>query len=78
MSGLLAVKLRRDVRATWPRLVMMVVAIAVSLTVFGAILFGWSAIGRETERAYLGTEPASATIRFSPGLDAEQMGRALF
>ena len=73
MSRLLAVKLRRDVRATWPRLVMMVVAIAVSLTVFGGILFGWSAISRETERAYLGTEPASATIRFGPGVDAQRM-----
>ncbi len=71
--SLLAVKLRRDVRATWPRLAMMVVAIAVSLTVFGGVLFAWSAIHRETEAAYLGTQPASATIRFGPGFDAEQM-----
>jgi putative ABC transport system permease protein len=71
--SLLAVKLRRDLRAIWPRLVMMVVAIAVSLTVFGGVLFAWSAIHRETERAYLGTEPASATIRFGPGIDAGEM-----
>src|SRR6266542_803909 len=71
--SLLAVKLRRDLRAIWPRLVMMVVAIAISLTVFGGVLFSWSAISRETERAYLGTEPASATIRFGPGADAEEM-----
>src|SRR6266542_3916364 len=71
--SLMGVKLRRDLRATWPRLVLMVVAIAVSLTVFGGVLFAWSAIGRETEQAYLGTEPASATIRFGPGVDAEEM-----
>lgn len=52
---------------------MMLVAIAVSLTVFGGVLFTWSASDRETEQAYLGTEPASATISFSPGIDAEEM-----
>jgi putative ABC transport system permease protein len=73
MSGLLAVKLRRDLRAAWSRLLLMVVAIAVSLTVFGTVLFAWSAIGRETERAYLSTGPASATIRFGPAIDAAEM-----
>jgi putative ABC transport system permease protein len=52
---------------------MMVVAIAVSLTVFGGVLFAWSVIGRETEQAYLSTEPASATIRIDPAIDAEEM-----
>ena len=40
----------------------MVVAIAVSLTMFGAVLLAWAAAGRETEAAYASTEPASATI----------------
>jgi putative ABC transport system permease protein len=73
MTGLLTVKLRRDLRATWARTVLMVIAIAVSLTAFATVLFAWSAISRETERAYLGTEPASATIRFGPGIDATEM-----
>ncbi|TDD68898.1 ABC transporter permease [Jiangella aurantiaca] len=73
MTGLLAVKLRRDLRATWPRIALMVVAIAVSLTAFSAVLYAWSAIDREVERAYLSTEPASATIRFAPGVDTERM-----
>jgi putative ABC transport system permease protein len=73
VTGLLAVKLRRDLRAAWPRLVMMAAAIAISLTVFGGVLYAWSAIGRETERAYLGTRPASATIRFGPAVDAGEM-----
>jgi putative ABC transport system permease protein len=73
MSSLLAVKLRRDLRATWSRMLLMVIAIAVSLTVFSAVLYAWSVISRETERAYLSTEPASATIRFGPAVDAEEM-----
>jgi putative ABC transport system permease protein len=73
VSSLLAVKLRRDLRATWPRIVMMVVAVAVSLTVFSTVLYAWSAISRETEQAYLSTEPASATIRFAPAVDAGEM-----
>ncbi|MEX0629664.1 MAG: FtsX-like permease family protein [Chloroflexota bacterium] len=73
MSGLLAVKLRRDLRATWSRYVLMVVAIAVSLTVFSAVLYTWSASDRETQQAYLSTAPASATIRFGPPVDAEEM-----
>ena len=70
---MLTVKLRRDLRATWPRMVMMVVAIAVGLTVFGAVLYAWSTITRETENAYLSTEPASATILLDRRIDAEQM-----
>jgi putative ABC transport system permease protein len=73
MSSMLTVKLRRDLRATWPRLAMMAVAIAVSLTVFSAVLYAWSTITRETERAYLSTEPASATILLDRGVDAERM-----
>jgi putative ABC transport system permease protein len=73
MTSMLTVKLRRDLRATWPRLAMMAVAIAVSLTVFSAVLYAWSTIGRETERAYLSTEPASATILLDRGVDAERM-----
>jgi putative ABC transport system permease protein len=73
VTGLLAVKLRRDLRATWSRILMMVVAIAVSLTVFATVLYAWSVISRETQRAYLSTKPASATIRFSPAIDADEM-----
>jgi putative ABC transport system permease protein len=51
----------------------MVVAIAVSLTVFGGVLFAWSASGRETGAAYMGTEPASATILLDKPVDANTM-----
>jgi putative ABC transport system permease protein len=73
MTSLLVVKLRRDLRATWSRFLLMVVAIAVSLTVFGTVLYAWGTSGRETEQAYLGTEPASATIVLDQAIDAEEM-----
>jgi putative ABC transport system permease protein len=50
-----------------------VVAIAVSLTVFGGVLLTWSVTARETGRAYVGTEPASATIVLDQGINAERM-----
>jgi putative ABC transport system permease protein len=71
--SMLTVKLRRDLRATWSRLALMVVAIAVSLTVFGGVLAAWGAMGRESSRAYLSTEPASATILLDRPVDAGQM-----
>jgi len=67
------VKLRRDLRASWSRYVLMVVAIAVSLTVFGGVLAAWATMGRESSRAYMSTEPASATILLDKAIDAEQM-----
>ncbi|MGP3918389.1 ABC transporter permease [Nonomuraea sp. 10N515B] len=69
----MTVKLRRDLRAAWPRFVLMVIAIAVSLTVFGGVLNAWSAIGRETSGAYMSTEPASATIVLDRDLDPQRM-----
>lgn len=70
---MLTVKLRRDLGAAWSRLLLMVIAIAVSLTVFGGVLFAWAAMGRETSNAYMGTEPASATILLDRAIDVEQM-----
>jgi putative ABC transport system permease protein len=71
--SMLTVKLRRDLRASWSRYVLMVVAIAVSLTVFGGVLAAWATMGRESSRAYMSTEPASATILLDKAIDAKQM-----
>jgi putative ABC transport system permease protein len=51
----------------------MVVAIAVCLAAFGGVLFAWAAAARETSRAYMGTEPASATILLDRPIDAQRM-----
>lgn len=66
-------KLWRDIRGSWSRFALMVIAIAVSLTVFGGVMFAWAAVGRETSRAYLGTEPASATIVLAEGVAVDRM-----
>lgn len=71
--NVLRVKLRRDLRADASRFVLMTAAVAISLTVFGGVLSAWAAIGRETEAAYVGTGPASATILLDRGVDAESM-----
>jgi putative ABC transport system permease protein len=71
--SLLAVKLRRDLRASWSRFALMIIAIAVSLVVFGGVLIGWATIGRETAGAYSGTEPPSATIVLDQDIPAEQL-----
>ena len=69
----MTVKLGRDLRATWSRLVLMVIAIAISLTAFGGVLFAWAASAREATSAYLSTEPASATILLNRPIDTERM-----
>jgi putative ABC transport system permease protein len=73
VSSMLAVKLRRDLRASWPRLALMVIAIAISLTVFGGVLFAWAATGRESSQAYTASEPASATILLDRPIEVERM-----
>jgi putative ABC transport system permease protein len=73
VTSLLRVKLRRDLRANWSRFLLMVIAIAISLTVFGGVLSAWATMGRETTRAYMSTEPASATILLDQAIDDEQM-----
>ncbi len=70
---MLTIKLRRDLRASWSRFLMMAVAIAVTLTAVGAVLFAWAASARETRNAYLSTRPASATILLDEPIDAKQM-----
>jgi len=75
MTSLLTVKLRRDLRASWSRFLLMVIAIAISLTTFAAVLFAWAAAGRETSGAYVSTEPASATFLLDEAINAAQMAR---
>lgn len=70
---MLGLKLRRDLRASASRFVLMVIAIAVSLTVFGAVLMVRTTLGRETAGAYAATEPASATILLERAVTPDRM-----
>lgn len=73
MTRLLFVKLLRDLRGTWERIVLMIVAMSVTLVVFSGVLYTRGITGRETSRSYLSTNPASATIVFERGLDADKL-----
>jgi putative ABC transport system permease protein len=73
MTRLLFVKLLRDMQGTWERIVLMILALSITLAVFSGVLYTWGVTGREMPRAYLSTNPASATILFERGLDADQM-----
>ncbi|MDQ3660018.1 MAG: FtsX-like permease family protein [Actinomycetota bacterium] len=51
----------------------MALAIAVTLTAAGAVLFAWAASSRETRDAYLSTQPASATILLDRPIESEKL-----
>ena len=55
-------KLWRDLKAAQGRMVMMVLAIAVSIFGVGTILSTYTILTREVSRNYLGTNPASAFL----------------
>lgn len=74
------VKVLRDLRATWLRTAFMILALATGLASLGAVLGMRAVIGREMNREYLDTVPASATIDVGPrglsdGLLAELRSR---
>lgn len=73
MTRLLLIKLLRDLRSAWPRIALMILAMSITQVVFGGVLYTRGITGREIPRAYLGANPASATILFERGLDAGQM-----
>jgi len=63
-------KLGRDLRTEGGRALLMVTAIAVSLSAVGAVLGAYSILTREIAVNYLGTRPASATLEVEGGVDA--------
>lgn len=73
MTRLLFVKLLRDMRGTWARIVLMILAMSITLVMFSTVLYTWGVAGREISGAYLSTNPASATILLERGQSAEEM-----
>lgn len=63
-------KLWRDLSTARGRMVMMVIAIAVSIFGVGTILSAYTILMREISRNYLGTNPASAFIELNQVDDA--------
>lgn len=73
MTRLLFIKLLRDLRSIADRFVLMVLALSVTLLMFSAVLYTWGVTSREMSRAYLGTNPASATMVFEKKIDTATM-----
>lgn len=73
MTPRLFIKLLRDLRTIWDRIVLMILALSITLVMFSAVLYTWGVTGREISRAYLSTDPASATILLERGLNADEM-----
>ena len=63
-------KILRDFQASTGRMVMTVIAIAVSIFAVGAILSAYTILTREISRNYLGTNPASAYLQLDRVDDA--------
>ena len=77
MTRLLFVKLLRDLRTTWTRTVLMMVAISISLLAFSAVLYAYALVDQEISLGYLSTNPASARIVLGAGVRQEQIDAVL-
>src|SRR3954469_11923012 len=62
-------KLRGDLRGMRGRLVVMVLAFAVSLVGFGTVLGARTVLHREIAASYLSSHPADATIELAGDID---------
>ncbi len=68
MTPQLFIKLLRDIRTSWERMVMMVVAISASLIVFSGMLYARTLVLSNTASGYMSTNPASARITLEPAV----------
>jgi putative ABC transport system permease protein len=66
-------KLLRDLQATRTRIVMMVVAISLSLIAFSTVLYARFIVDPQISTGYLSTNPASARLILSPGVEPDQV-----
>jgi putative ABC transport system permease protein len=62
-------KVRRDLWLARGRVMLLVVAVALSLTAVGAVLGAYGILVREMPRSFLSTHPASATFEMAQGVD---------
>ena len=72
MSRLLLIKLLRDLKTTWGRTLMMVLAITISLVAFGSMLYAYTLASSNTELGYMSTNPSSARITLEKGVVPEK------
>jgi putative ABC transport system permease protein len=73
MTKLLLLKLFRDIEITLGRIIMMVIAISVSLTVFSMMLYARILVTDQVTNGYMSTNPASARITIDPGIAPDKV-----
>ena len=66
-----ATKILRDLRLSYGRVAVMIIAISVAVTGFGAILVAKESLTRDAFAAYAGTNPAAATLDLPEGVTPE-------
>jgi len=76
VTGLRGRKIVRDLRATWVRVLLMTVAVAVSVVTVGAFLSAREILSREIRANYRATQPASATLHVPGGIDPTTLATA--
>ena len=72
MTPVLFIKLLRDLKTTWGRTTMMVIAISLSLIAFSTMLYARSIVESQQSLNYASTNPASARITINPGVAPDQ------
>jgi len=72
MTPRLWIKLFRDIQTTWERMVLMVIAISISLIVFGGMLYARTLVLSNTTSGYMSTHPASARLMLEPAVMPDQ------
>lgn len=77
MTKLLFVKLFRDLRTTWNRTVLMIIAISISLVALSTMLYAYVLVDPQISLGYLSTNPASARIILDAGVRQDQMDAVL-
>jgi putative ABC transport system permease protein len=77
VTRLLFVKLFRDLRTTWNRTVLMIIAMSISLLAFSTVLYAYALVDPQISLGYLSTNPASARIVLDVGVKQNQIDAIL-
>jgi putative ABC transport system permease protein len=73
VTRMLFIKLLRDLRGAWTRILLMVVAISLSLVAFSTVLYARFIVEPQISVGYLSTNPASARLMLTPGVEPDQV-----
>ena len=73
MTPRLFIKLVRDLRIMWDRILLMVIAISLSLIAFSTMLYARAIVVSNLQSGYSSANPSSARIVLEPGIAPDQV-----